>query len=90
MNPCHLSTWTGLRPSDRTIDFVLLDAWCRDQLSVEVVAPGVIRALEDGLGRTSCVVAQHRTAVAAHVIERVQLAVVVAGDQNALARRRRR
>ena len=76
----------GLEAERRAVDLVLLDAWCGDECSVQVVAPGVVRALEDGLGLAACVVAEHGPAVAADVVERAELAVVVARDQDALSR----
>src|SRR5687768_4139843 len=56
-----------------------------DQPSVEVVGPRVVGALDAAAEGAMVLGAQFRTAMPAHVIERVDLSGAIAGDDDALA-----
>ena len=67
------------------VDVVVAEVRCGDESAVECVRPRVVRAHERALRAVAALVAQARATMAADVGERVEDAVEVAGDQDALA-----
>ena len=69
----------------RPVYLVGADAWRTDQFAVEAVDPRMVGARDRALEGSGAGVAEQCTAVAAHVVERTQRAVVIADDHDVLA-----